>query len=141
MPTILIIALVAVGLMAVLAPWIVVWRERKHFRAHYSSLQAQNNDLVQQVKRLKHRTNVLARALSERDDTPNTPDGYVRQGLSADFRDGGARPAMVSAESYIHDDEIGERRATLLAVKPTRRGPPVLPPDLLDEYRKSAVNE
>ncbi|MFZ5608307.1 MAG: hypothetical protein ACOY99_01705 [Pseudomonadota bacterium] len=141
LPPWLLLAAAAGCLMAAAAMAVLMVRQRRQAMAVVQTLQAENSDLAEQVKRLKHRTQVLARALAKRDDTPNTPDGYVREGLSADFRAGGARPAMVTADSYIHDDEIQERRGSLLAVKPAKRGPPVLPPDLLDDYRKAAVNE
>ena len=124
-----------------IAPWVYVFLTRFDRQRRVAALEADRQDLRSQIKKLKHRTNVLARALADRDDTPNSPDSYVRQGLSAEFKADGARPAMVTADSYIHDDEIDIHRGHILAKKPVKRGPPVLPPTILDDYRKRAVNE
>lgn len=140
-PPLVTLLFVILALVTSIAPWIYVLFNRHKGLRHVAALEADRRDLRAQIKKLKHRTNVLARALADRDDTPNSPDSYVRQGLSAEFKSDGARPAMVTADSYIHDDEIDIHRGHILAKKPVKRGPPVLPPTVLDDYRKRAVNE
>lgn len=140
-PPVVTVLLGVIVLLGLSAPWLILAvRSRAYFKK-VSVLEADRRDLNNQIKKLKHRTNVLARALSQRDDTPNSPDSYVRPGLSAQFKSDGARPAMVNAESYIYDDELDRHRGHILARKPKKRSPPVLPSSVLDEYRKRAVNE
>jgi|GEM_PF-3164711 len=140
-PPVVTVLLGFILLAGLIAPWFILAARTHKLSSKLSTVEAERRDLGAQIKKLKHRTNVLARALSERDDTPNSPDSYVRPGLSAQFKSDGARPAMVTAESYIYDDDLDRHRGHILARKPKKRAPPVLPPTVLDEYRKRAVNE